>query len=76
MLKATDLTRLLAIMPTPAKPSAERFGATQTVDLDETARLVENLIRDGAKGHITVGTTGECAMRKLISLQAQGLRRA
>jgi trans-o-hydroxybenzylidenepyruvate hydratase-aldolase len=61
MLKATDLMGVLAIIPTPAKQGAERFGATQTVDLDETARLVDNLIRDGVKGLITTGTTGECA---------------
>ena len=32
-----------------------------TVDLNETARVVNALIKDGASGLITLGTTGECA---------------
>jgi dihydrodipicolinate synthase/N-acetylneuraminate lyase len=61
VLSATDLRGLYAIIPTPARPDANRFDAKNTVDLDETARLVEALIRDGASGLITTGTTGECA---------------
>jgi len=52
---------LYAIIPTPARPGAERWDATDTVDLDETARVVERLIADGAAGLIALGTTGECA---------------
>ncbi len=61
MLTAQDLTGALAIMPTPAKPGAERLDATDTVDLDETARLAESLVRDGANGIMALGTMGECA---------------
>ncbi|MEA2977893.1 MAG: trans-o-hydroxybenzylidenepyruvate hydratase-aldolase [Alphaproteobacteria bacterium] len=61
MLTATDLRGLYAIIPTPARADANLFGAKNTVDLDETARLVEALIQDGASGLITTGTTGECA---------------
>lgn len=61
MLKANDLRGLYAIIPTPAKPGAERWDATDTVDLDETGRVVEQLIQDGAAGLIALGTTGECA---------------
>ena len=41
MITAKDLRGVLAIMPTPAKEGADRLDATNTVDLDETARLAE-----------------------------------
>ncbi|GAA0514644.1 hypothetical protein GCM10009097_35100 [Pigmentiphaga daeguensis] len=52
---------MYAIIPTPAKPGADRLDAVDTVDLAETERLVDALIRDGATGLIAAGTTGECA---------------
>jgi trans-o-hydroxybenzylidenepyruvate hydratase-aldolase len=61
MIDACDLRGTLAIIPTPAKEGAEQLGATNTVDLDETSRLVENLIRDGVTGIMALGTMGECA---------------
>lgn len=61
MLNAKDLVGLYAIIPTPAKDGANRLDATNTVDLDETARLVNTLIADGCNGLIALGTTGECA---------------
>ena len=61
MLRPQDLRGMYAIIPTPAKPGAERLDATDTVDLAETARLVEHLLRDGTTGLIALGTTGECA---------------
>jgi len=61
MISARDLKGALAIMPTPAKEGAERLDATNTVDLDETARLAESLVRDGAAGVMALGTMGECA---------------
>lgn len=61
MLTATDLRGLYAILPTPAKENAGDFQARDTVDLDETERLVKAVIRDGARGLIVLGTTGECA---------------
>jgi dihydrodipicolinate synthase/N-acetylneuraminate lyase len=48
-------------MPTPAKEGAEHLDATNTVDLDETARLADSLVRDGAAGIMALGTMGECA---------------
>ena len=51
---------MYAIIPTPAKPGANRLLATDTVDLVETERLINALIRDGASGLIVLGTTGEC----------------
>src|SRR5712692_10548192 len=61
MLRAQDLRGMYAIIPTPAKPGAERLDATDTVDLVETARVVDRLIQDGTTGIIALGTTGECA---------------
>jgi dihydrodipicolinate synthase/N-acetylneuraminate lyase len=61
MITAEDLRGVLAILPTPAKDGAERLDATNTVDMDETARLAENLVRDGATGIMALGTMGECA---------------
>src|SRR5512145_310773 len=61
MITAQDLNGALSIMPTPAKEGADRLDATNTVDLDETARLAESLVRDGANGIMALGTMGECA---------------
>jgi dihydrodipicolinate synthase/N-acetylneuraminate lyase len=61
MMQAKDFQGLYAIIATPAKPGAERLAATDTVDMDETVRLINALIRDGASGLIALGTTGECA---------------
>lgn len=61
MITAEDLRGVLAILPTPAKEGAEQLDATNTVDVDETARLAENLVRDGAAGIMALGTMGECA---------------
>ena len=61
MLSASDLHGVMAIMPTPAKEGADRWDATDTVNLDETARLVNQLIKDGAGGIMAFGTMGECS---------------
>jgi trans-o-hydroxybenzylidenepyruvate hydratase-aldolase len=61
MLKPTDLRGMYAIIATPAREGADRWDATDTVDLTETERLVNSLIADGATGLIALGTTGECA---------------
>lgn len=61
MLQANDLVGVYAIIPTPAKPGADRADAVDTVDLEETERVIEALIRDGVDGLIVLGTTGECA---------------
>src|SRR5712692_6037795 len=61
MLTPTDLRGMYAIIATPARDGADRLDATNTVDLDETERLVNHLIADGATGLIALGTTGECA---------------
>lgn len=61
MIAADEITGLYGIIPTPARPGADRLDARETVDVDETARLIDQLIRDGVSGIIALGTTGECA---------------
>lgn len=61
MLTAQDFKGVYGILATPAKVGADRWDATDTVDLDETARLTEQLIQDGCSGLLALGTTGECA---------------
>src|SRR5262249_10128417 len=39
----------------------EHWSNGNSVDLDESARMVENFIRDGVGGIALCGTTGECA---------------
>jgi trans-o-hydroxybenzylidenepyruvate hydratase-aldolase len=57
----TEYNGLYAIIPTPATSNAGELLAQNTVDLQETSRLVNRLISDGARGLIALGTTGECA---------------
>lgn len=61
MLKAEDFKGVYGILATPAKEGADRWDATDTVDLDETARLTDRMIQDGCTGLLALGTTGECA---------------
>jgi dihydrodipicolinate synthase/N-acetylneuraminate lyase len=61
MLSAKDVRGVVAVLATPAKPGADSVLATDTVDLDETARVTEKLIKDGADSIMALGTTGECA---------------
>jgi dihydrodipicolinate synthase/N-acetylneuraminate lyase len=60
-VQASDFRGVYAIIPTPAKDDAERYDATDTVNLAETERVVNRLIADGVQGLIALGTTGECA---------------
>jgi len=61
MISAQDIRSVVAVVPTPAKQGANHWSATDTVDLDETIRLVESLILDGAKTIMALETMGECA---------------
>jgi trans-o-hydroxybenzylidenepyruvate hydratase-aldolase len=61
MLTSNDIEGVWGIIPTPATPNADRWDARDTVNLTETARLVNALVSDGVSGLITLGTMGECA---------------
>ncbi len=60
-LTASDIHGVWAILATPAKDNASDWRAENTVDLDETARVVEQLIAAGVDGILSLGTFGECA---------------
>lgn len=70
LLTAKDVKGAWAIMPTPAKANASDYRATDTVDLDETARAVEGLITAGINGILSLGTLGECATLTLDEKKA------
>jgi trans-o-hydroxybenzylidenepyruvate hydratase-aldolase len=61
MMTPSDFRGVYAIIPTPAKAGADRWDAVDTVNLAETARVINRLIADGVHGLIVLGTTGECA---------------
>lgn len=50
-----------AIIPVPAHPNASDWRQQNTVDLDETARIVDELVDAGIDGILSLGTFGECA---------------
>lgn len=60
-LSAKDIQGVWVILPTPAKENASSWREENTVDLDETARVVEALIASGIDGLLSLGTFGECA---------------
>ncbi len=60
-LSVDDIKGAWAILPTPAKPNASDWRELDTVDLDETARMVEGLIKGGINGILSMGTLGEAA---------------
>ena len=60
-LRAQDIQGVWAIIPTPAKDNAGDWRASDTVDLDETARAAEALVAAGVDGILSLGTLGECA---------------
>jgi dihydrodipicolinate synthase/N-acetylneuraminate lyase len=61
MMQAQDYQGMYGIIATPAKQDGDRLDAVDTVDFDETERLINKLIHDGVSGLIVAGTTGECA---------------
>jgi len=61
LLTLDDIQGVWAIMPTPAKDNASDWREQNTVDLDETARAVEGLVKAGIDGILSLGTLGECA---------------
>lgn len=61
LITVDDIVGAWAIVPTPAKPGADNWQSENTVDLEETVRAVDGLIRGGVDGLLTLGTLGECA---------------
>jgi trans-o-hydroxybenzylidenepyruvate hydratase-aldolase len=61
MLTGNDLRGVCVMVPTPCKEGADGWDATDSVDLDEAARMTEKLVSDGIGAIAACGTTGECA---------------
>jgi trans-o-hydroxybenzylidenepyruvate hydratase-aldolase len=61
MLTGKDLEGVCVMAPTPCKSGADGWDATDSVDLDEAARMAEKLINAGIAAIAACGTTGECA---------------
>jgi len=61
MLTARDLGGICVLVPTPCKEGSDKWDATDSVDLEETARMTESLIQAGIGSLTACGTTGECA---------------
>ncbi len=80
LLTVNDINGAWAIMPTPAKPGADDWRMTDTVDLDETARVAEELVKAGVNGILSLGTFGEGAAltweekRKFIATMVETVR--
>lgn len=60
-LTPQDIQGAWAIMPTPATPNASDWRERKTVDLQEAARVVDDLIKAGVDGILSMGTFGESA---------------
>lgn len=61
MLTAQDIRGLTVMVPTPCKEGADGSDVADSVDLEESARMTEQLIQAGIGGIAACGTTGEAA---------------
>ena len=61
MLTRDDIRGVCALPSTPTKPNGGGWDATDSIDLDEGASLIEKLIGGGCTSIGIAGTTGECA---------------
>ena len=61
MITKQDVHGIYVMMPTPCVEGGDHWSNTDSVDLEETARATDNLIRDGIGAIASNGTTGECA---------------
>jgi 4-(2-carboxyphenyl)-2-oxobut-3-enoate aldolase len=63
-----DIRGVVAILPTPALPGADRWDAADTVDLAETERMTEAMVSAGVDVIMTNGTFGEGASLTLAEV--------
>lgn len=61
LMTVDDVQGCWAIVPTPSKANASDWREENTVDLEETARMVDGLAKAGVNGILSLGTLGECA---------------
>jgi len=65
-----DIRGIVGIVPTPATPDAEHWQCTQSVNLPESATMVELVVDAGVDIVMTTGTFGECASLTAPELRA------
>jgi len=58
---AKDVRGIFNIIPTPATADAARWDCEDSVDYEETERLVSMLLEIMSMPYLTNGTFGECA---------------
>ena len=61
MLTKDDITGVCVMIATPCKEGGDSWDNTDSVDLEETARLAELMAGSGVGSIAGPGTTGECA---------------
>ena len=61
MYRKEDIRGVCIMVPTPAPEGGDHWSVVNSVDLEETARMTENAIRDGVGSIAACGTTGENA---------------
>jgi dihydrodipicolinate synthase/N-acetylneuraminate lyase len=57
----SDLRGVMVVTPTPALEGASAVDARDTVDVEESDRMIRALVADGVDGILTNGTLGEVA---------------
>ncbi len=60
-LSPDDIRGIVGIIPTPATPDADHWSCENSVDLEETARMVSRIVDGGVKILMTNGSFGEGA---------------
>jgi 4-(2-carboxyphenyl)-2-oxobut-3-enoate aldolase len=68
-ITAADITGVVGILPTPATANAARADAAHSVNVPETAKMVEAVIAAGTDIIMTTGTFGECSTLTWDELQ-------
>ncbi len=70
MMTVEQMVGTVGVLPTPATPDAERWDATQTVNLGETERMVAAIVGGGIEILMTTATFGEVASLTWEELRA------
>ena len=60
-LTMQDIRGVVGIIPTPATPDAESWAAQNTIEFDQTIKMVQTVVDAGVDIIMTTGTFGECA---------------
>ena len=60
-VSARDITGILAMVPTPSTPDADQWQCQNSVDLDETGKMISTILDGGVRIFLTNGSLGEGA---------------